>query len=247
MKFRFNFSSNLFLLICLLQLLFISCEKKEEENSPVKLEFDSVIDIDKNTYYTVKINGKWWMMQDLKVKTFNDSTPVFNAQNTNNWVEKRAAFCIYRDNEESPGLLYNWYAVNSDRKLAPAGWHIATDDEWKDLEKFLELNESEAEQIGWRGEKLAVALKAFGKKFWKIDDINTYPNNSSGLSLNAGSCRLPNGLWGDPGLFHTGFWWTSTEKDSSKSYFRHLDYKSNKVFRFYESKHCGYSVRCVKD
>jgi uncharacterized protein (TIGR02145 family) len=32
--------------------------------------------------------------------------------------------------------LYNWYAVDT-RKLAPVGWHVPTDDEWKILANYL--------------------------------------------------------------------------------------------------------------
>ena len=41
------------------------------------------------------------------------------------------------------GKLYNWYAVNDPRGLAPAGWHVASDAEWTELTNCLG-GESEA-------------------------------------------------------------------------------------------------------
>ena len=49
------------------------------------------------------------------------------------------------------------------------------------------------------------------------------------------------------GLFHTGYWWTSTSSDDDEAWFRYLDYKNADVFRYYSDKRYGFSVRCVKD
>ncbi|MBK7522649.1 MAG: fibrobacter succinogenes major paralogous domain-containing protein [Saprospiraceae bacterium] len=35
------------------------------------------------------------------------------------------------------GKLYNWYAINDPRGLAPQGWHIPNDEEWTTLETTL--------------------------------------------------------------------------------------------------------------
>ena len=48
------------------------------------------------------------------------------------------AYCYYNDdagNNATYGKLYNWYAVNSG-KLAPAGWHVATDADWDLLAQY---------------------------------------------------------------------------------------------------------------
>ena len=45
---------------------------------------------------------------------------------------------VFRESQ-CAGFLYNWFAVTDTNNLAPAGWHIPTDDEWKTL-KFI-LNE----------------------------------------------------------------------------------------------------------
>ena len=43
------------------------------------------------------------------------------------------AYCEFNNNIENGakyGNLYNWYAVNDSRNIAPIGWHISTDEDW---------------------------------------------------------------------------------------------------------------------
>ncbi len=35
------------------------------------------------------------------------------------------------------GKLYNWYAVNDQRGLAPVGWHVPNNEEWDTLITYL--------------------------------------------------------------------------------------------------------------
>ncbi|MCU9931021.1 fibrobacter succinogenes major paralogous domain-containing protein, partial [Escherichia coli] len=47
------------------------------------------------------------------------------------------AWCWY-DNDPGLGIkLYNWYAVNDPRGLAPIGWWIPTQYEWNQLSTYL--------------------------------------------------------------------------------------------------------------
>jgi uncharacterized protein (TIGR02145 family) len=227
-------------------LLVSSCKKETpiEISSP---QFDSIADIQNNYYRTVKIGNQWWMAEDLKVKLFNDSSNIFEGQGVNDWVKNRASYCLYQNNNLAPGLLYNGFAVLDSRKLAPKGWHIPSDAEWKELEKHIGLSQESADAFGWRGNKEGSKLKTFGRESWLIIDIDTWPSNESGFSANAGSNRLYNGVWGNPGLGNTGFWWSSTEFDYQKLFYRHLDHKNTNIFRSYENKFYGFSVRCIKD
>ncbi|MFM7684026.1 MAG: FISUMP domain-containing protein [Bacteroidota bacterium] len=50
--------------------------------------------------------------------------------------KKTPAWCYYNydpKNGTKYGKLYNWFAVNNSRGLAPKGWHIATNDEWSEF------------------------------------------------------------------------------------------------------------------
>ena len=225
--------------------LFSACKDKEEE---VAIETGTVTDIDGNTYRTIKIGNQWWMAENLRTKTYRDGQPVEEINNSTSWNDTNAGFCIYPGATTEMGLLYNWYAVNHTSGLAPDGWHIPTDTEWKQLEEFLGMSSSASGQTGWRGSAEGDAMKASGTTVWTFYE-GVWATNSSGFSAVAGSCREVNGEFGYPGIRCTGFWWTATENPakSNKVWYRYLDYKKSSVFRQFESKRFGFSVRCVKN
>jgi len=137
------------------------------------------------------------------------------------------------------GRLYNWYAVNDSRGLAPAGWHIPTDTEWTALTDYL-------------GGSIAGAskMKEAGTDHWY--NPNTDATNESGFSAYAGGCRDYTGLF----YFFNGygFWWSSTGETSSTysigrqliSYYIDGVASSNLNGPWLRVK-SGLSIRCVKD
>jgi len=63
-----------------------------------------------------------------------------------------SAYCIYQNDSayiDKYGLLYNWYTLNSPLNIALQGWHIASVDEWKELEIYLGMYVSESEYTGF--------------------------------------------------------------------------------------------------
>ena len=60
-------------------------------------------------------------------------------------------FMMMRVVADTYGYLYNWYAVDDDRGICPEEWYVPTDDEVKELEMYLGMNEEEASGTGWRG------------------------------------------------------------------------------------------------
>jgi len=224
--------------------LFISSCKKEKIEIEVPL-YDSIYDMDSNVYQTVKIGNQWWMAENLKTKKYNNGENIRQAQGDAFWIQQKPAYCKY--NENANDLLYNWYAVTDTNGLAPKGWHVATDNDYKLLEIHLGLTQAQADSISWRGTNQGEKLKAKGLVSWrKYEDV--WNTNSSGFNATAGSCRLPNATFGSPGLFSTGFWWCATEAiANNKAYYRHLDYKTKNILRHSENKNYGMSVRCVKD
>ena len=239
---------SLVILFSFITLTFAISSCEDEGPAPVVAnETSTMTDIDGNIYKTVKINGKWWMAENLKVKTFRDGTTILNGETDNSWKDTTSLYCLYNNISSAPGLLYNSYAVLNAKGLAPQGWHIATDDEWKNLEQSQGMSAATANLFGWRGSDEAQKLKVEGAKGWvRFQDL--WPTNQSGFSATAGSCRLPSGLFGDPGLKHTGFWWTATtDVTSDELLYRYMDYKKSSILRSHCEKGYGFSVRCVKD
>ena len=234
----------LFILICFNFLIVSSC-KKETDNI-LLFETGSVKDIDNNVYKTVKVGNHWWMAENLKVKTYRNGIPIPHAQSENEWLNATGAYCVYDDNDYAPGLLYNWNSVIDSSNIAPAGWHIPSDQEWKELEIHLGMTQADANKLNWRGTNEGEKLKIEGREGWSAFE-NVWATNESGFTALAGSCRLSNGTWGDPGLFATGFWWSSSSFSDNSIWYRYLDYKESRIFRSKISKGYGFSIRCIKD
>jgi uncharacterized protein (TIGR02145 family) len=251
MAMRYIIKPYIIITICIALFLMLNngCKKEkiEEPAIPV-LETDSMTDIDGNVYRTVKIGDQWWMAEDLRVTMYSDSTFMHHIKSgTDGWdIDSIGAYCKYNEDFDTSGNLYNWYAVNNPHKIAPAGWHIPTDEEWKQLEVYLGMSNDEAAKAGWRGNHEGEKLKIKSPLNWtSYEEI--WSTNESGFTALAGSCRLHNGTLGYPGTGATGFWWTSSPHGSDEAYYRYLDYKNADIYRSFVSRYNGFSIRCVKD
>jgi|GEM_PF-1493707 len=87
----------------------------------------------------VKIGKQVWMNENLKVKKFNNGDLIPQAQGNGDWItalrNKTPAWCYCEDLQENPtkDVLYNYYALIDPRGMAPAGYRIATLDDWNIL------------------------------------------------------------------------------------------------------------------
>jgi uncharacterized protein (TIGR02145 family) len=206
-----------------------------------------VTDIDGNVYRTVKIGNQWWMAENLKVTHYRNNNSIPIVTNGAVWGGlTTGAYCDPNNNAgyvSTFGRLYNWYAVNDSRKIAPAGWHVPSDDEWKQLEIYLGMNVAELDLTGYRGTTEGGALKDVGTTLWSS------PN--SGATNESGFSALPAGLRDYVGNFYDmtnyGSFWSSTQSDGSSAWERHLYYSYPTIYRFAYAKPFGFSVRCVKD
>lgn len=242
----------IFFAVGLFTVLTQACKKDPKKEAPV-IETGSVKDIAGNTYRTVKIGNQWWMAEDLKVTKYRDSSfitlvapPPFDTT----WSHQTSG--AYSNNVDNGGnvigVFYNYYAIMDPRGIAPMGWHIPSDAEWQELEQHLGMNTATSDNTGWRGTHEGEKLKVTNGTTLGWTEYGTvWPTNESGFSALAGGCRMFSGSWGDPGQYHTGFWWSATSQSSDQAWYRHLDYKNANVFRYYGQKTYGFSVRCVKD
>ena len=196
----------------------------------------SVIDNDKKTYKTIKIGNQEWMAENLDVSIFRNGDPVPEAKTAEEWIkagkEGQPAWCYYENkikNGTIYGKLYNWYAVNDSRDLAPSGWHIPSDKEWTEVSVFLGGDDASGaslkSSIGW-----------------------SKRGNGTNLS---GFSALPGGSRDFYGIFdyidRLGYWWCSTQQDTILAWYRCIDESPYYVYRTNYRKQNGFSVRCVKD
>ncbi len=227
-----------------LLLLFgtVSCKKEE---STKKLETGTMSDIQGNTYKTIKIGNQWWMAENLKVTVFNDQTPISTiSENVADsvWTKStKAAYCIY---DTTLGALYNWKVIDNIKIIAPKGWHIPSDDEWKTLEKTLGMGTSEVEKTAWRGTTEADKLLTNSTSIPMNSDYS-FGSNESGFNALFAGCRLFSGEINKEK--NTAFWWTSTPSNDKEAWYRYIDAKQKKIFRQHTYTSYGFSIRCIKD
>ena len=188
-------------------------------------------------YPSVLIGAQYWMAQNLEVTTYRNGDPIPYVTDATAWAAlttgATGAWCYYNNdpaNGSLYGKLYNWYAVNDSRGLAPTGWHVPTDVEWTTLETTLG---------GAAGDKMKVA----GTTRWAAP--NTGADNSSGFASLPGGGRGSNGAFGDVGT--NGNWWSSTVVGSTEAFIRNLNSGNGNVSRNPYTKTYGFSVRCLRD
>lgn len=201
------------------------------------LNYGSVTDIEGNTYKTIVIGNQTWMADNLRTTKFNNGNPIKNITINSSWISlETPAYCWYNNDisyKEIIGALYNWYVLDSGN-ICPQGWHIPTDNEWTVLADYL------------GGSTIAGAkVKEIGTTHW--DAPNTGATNSSGFtSLPSGHRSDSNGSFA--GLFTFETWWTSTEYNEVKPYYRSTSSTNTELWRGNGGfKKIGKSMRCVKD
>ena len=86
------------------------------------------------------------LTSNLNTDRFRNGDLIPEAKTNEEWIEagknKQPAWSYYdnkSENGEKYGKLYNWYAVNDPRGLAPEGYHIPTVEEMEDFrDEFLD-------------------------------------------------------------------------------------------------------------
>jgi uncharacterized protein (TIGR02145 family) len=218
-------------------------EKTEDKTIFENKEESTVIDNNKQKISdsfllskSLLIGEQKWMIQNLDLDRFRNGDPITEVKNGAEWIRagenQQPAWCYY-NNDSSNGIifgkLYNWYAVNDPRGLAPKGWHIPSDVEWKTLINYL------------GGQEVA------GAKMKSISDWKKTGNgtNTSGFS------GLPGGYLYSNGVFYNidayGGWWSSSESNAKNAWYRYLFGNSGSVSRSNNNKQNGFSVRCLRD
>ena len=210
----------------------------------------TVTDIDGNVYQTIIIGDQEWMMENLKVTHYRNGDPISHVTDNSTWAGlSTGAYCVYNNtpsNADTYGALYNWYAVDDSRNIAPVGWHVPTDDEIKELEIYLGMTQAQANDTGYRGTNEGSKL-AGNANLWNNGALE---NNSEFGS--SGFTALPGGYrYYDYGSFNNvgdyAYFWTSTEHyGSGSACYRILSYDNSGVSRNYYDKKFGFSIRCLR-
>jgi uncharacterized protein (TIGR02145 family) len=216
----------------------------------------SVTDTNRNTFKTVTIGEQTWMAENLNVDKFKNGVPIPEAKTREEWEkfgkEGNPAFCYYdfdAANGKIYGKLYNWFAVNDPRGIAPEGFVVASDQDWMKL----------METVKSSGQGIALDLRTkegweFGKSGGVSTDVFGFSSPASGSISSEGSFKNKS---------NSAYFWTSVEdpikegerttKDgktvkfkNDNAYYQYQNTTTNSFSHGSWSKKNGLSVRCVK-
>ena len=183
-----------------------------------------------------QIGNQIWMTENLNVDRFRNGDAILEAKTAEEWKAagntKRPAWCYYDNapaNGEKYGKLYNWYAVKDTRGLALVGWHVPSDAEWTILSNYIG-----GENVAGKSMKSTAG--------WYNNGNGT---NSRGFSGLPGGYRLSSGDFNYVGGI--GCWWSASENDVTDAWNRYLSSFKSPLYRSYDAKDYGFSVRCIKD
>jgi uncharacterized protein (TIGR02145 family) len=188
-------------------------------------------------YHSINICCNSWMTKNLDVDHYRNGDPILKVEDAAEWnALNTGAYCYFNNDSTTYaaiyGKLYNWYAVNDPRGLAPQGWHVPTDFEWT----------ATAACLGGSG-IAGGQMKETGTEYW--NEPNEGATNLSRFSGLPGGFRFTDGTFNLIGYY--GVWWSSTELSMTNAWDRDLSSNSGNVRRYNDSKGSGFSVRCLRD
>jgi uncharacterized protein (TIGR02145 family) len=216
----------------------------------------TVTKIDGKLFTTVTIGEQTWMAENLNVDKFKNGDPIPEAKTKEEWEklgkEGKPAFCYYdfdAANGKIYGKLYNWFAVNDPRGLAPEGFEVATDQDWKQL----------IETVKASGDGNPLDLRT--KDGWDLGKFGRESTNVFGFSCPASGYISSEGSFKNK--IKSAYFWTSIEdpknegesftKDgkiykikSDNAYYQYQDNMQNTFSHGSWSKKNGLSIRCIK-
>ncbi len=181
------------------------------------------------TYQTVIIGNQTWFARNLN---YNPGT------GNSDCYDNDLANCV------TYGRLYDWSTAmgidasfnnslwgGSDvkhRGICPEGWHIPSNDDWGTL-----INYAGGSSVA------GTKLKATSGWFYNSDGTDDYGFSAMPGGYNSGAFN---------GVDNYGYWWSSTEYNSSYAWYRTISYEDGYVGKNYgDYKFFLRSVRCIQD
>jgi uncharacterized protein (TIGR02145 family) len=220
------------------------------------LDAGTFIDSRDNHYYEwKKIGNQIWMAENLTYlpsvspsTSYSSTAPYYYVYD---YEGNSVSSAIATANYSKYGVLYNWPAAMNGAEssitnpsgvqgVCPNGWHLPSDAEWKQLEIYLGMSQSDADLVGWRGTDQGTKMKSTSG--W---DGGGNGNNVSGFSALPAGDRNYGGYFSSVGSY--GGWWVATVYNTENAMQRSLFNNKVNVGRDTHNKAVGISVRCVKD
>jgi len=185
---------------------------------------------------TIRIGNQLWTSKNLNVTRFRNCDLIPQAKTKAEWIklgkEKKPAWCYYNNDSvlgKKYGKLYNWFAVNDPRDLAPIGWRLPYIEDYNKLSDFCENEGNKLKsQMGW----------------FKVDTFDIATNNL-GFNSQPSGIRDYEGKY--TGINNLTIFWslTSASRPVARSF--GLNTEGIDLWSDYKFKSEGISVRLIKD
>ena len=194
---------------------------------------------DGQVYKWVKIGSQTWMAENLaylpRVNYVSDSQFDGKCYYVYGYNGDNISDAVAEANYKKYGVLYNWDAAV---ESCPEGWHLPTDQEWKEMERFLGMTD-EVDHREWRysGD---VGKKLKSTSGWKLNG----GANDVGFNALPGGCR---GYQGFGSLGFCAYFWTASPAGGDNGWRRGFCGDDNGSCREEDRRYFGISVRCIKD
>jgi uncharacterized protein (TIGR02145 family) len=211
----------------------------------------------------INIGNQIWMNSNLNVDHFRNGDIIPQAKNGDDWdkalYKQQPVWCYYRYNTQNGirfGKIYNIYALEDNRGLAPKGWHIPSKSEWREL-FFVQIFHPtyvESHSIPSEKFKSRTGWSSYSNCS-RCDLIDGNGTNETGFNVLPGGCYNYYGFKISEG---TGFWSVTAEpKSCGNEHLKPGHLRSKYVVLVTTinggiNESCGnindgYYIRCIKD
>ena len=215
---------------------FVACSSASKETNTKKKQAIVYKEVEPSQAYgTCLIGEQTWMNQNLNEPHFRNGDAIKQAQTPEEWEKAgntcTPAWCYYNNDPKLGakfGKLYNWYAVNDPRGLAPKGWRMAADSDWKALMVTLHKQDLDA---------MALQHSSFIGEYPDADVLHFHAYGSG--------YRKESGQFTNMDKY-ASFWSKDTLNAFSANAF-HLDKKRFTPLYGSYYRTGGFSVRCLKN
>ena len=213
---------------------------------------------DGNSYCSITIGEQEWLAENMRYLPSVNYLTDASVADARYYVYGYDGMDVYEamenPNYSEYGVLYNWRAAQT---ACPAGWHLPSDDEWSQLEVYLQNNgynfDDYIDTDNDRETHNVIAKSVSSTTGWADSDVFNTPgweqskNNTSSFNGKPAGIRYYNSQF-----LYLGYhilWWTSTTQsgDSDSAWDRKIEQDYEAMKRTRNHKSVGFSVRCVRN
>ncbi len=203
-------------------ILFQGCKKNEESKNHF------VDSRDNEKYEIIEIGNQTWMAENLRF--IGGKLLKGNGKDSVSNLNTPLYYFYFKDSVNYYNKYGALYTLTAAKSACPSGWHLPSDEEWKELESSLGMPQEEINKFDWRGINEGSKLTHKG---------------ASGFNALFSGYRDSNG--GYHGLENITVFWNSIGNLNHKANNRTLFKSKTTIQRDFAKSGNGFCVRCIKD